>query len=52
MKFLKTIAGDILMLPAALEIISKIFKGVDVEDDKNLSRYAKWAIEFVTKNLM
>lgn len=49
MKFLKTIAIDILMLPVNFEIIFKLIKGVDVENDKNLSKYAKWVADLSEK---
>lgn len=49
MKFLKTIVGDILMLPVIFEINFKLIKGVDIKNDENLSKYAKWAIDFVDK---
>lgn len=49
MKFLKTIIGDILMLPVIFEIGFKLIKDVDIKDDKNLSKYAKWAIDLVDK---
>ena len=30
------------MLPVELELFFKVFNGIDVKDDKNLSKYAKW----------
>lgn len=49
MKFLKTIVGDILMLPVIFEIGFKLIKDVDIKNDENLSKYAKWAIGLVDK---
>ena len=49
MKFLKTIATDILMLPVIFEISYKLIKDVDIKNDKNLSKYAKWAVNLVDK---
>ena len=42
MKFLKTIVIDILMIPVGFEIAFKVNKGLDLNNDENLSRYAKW----------
>lgn len=49
MKFLKTIVGDILMLPVIFEIGFKLIKDVDIKNDENLSKYAKWAVDLVDK---
>jgi uncharacterized protein YqhQ len=47
MKFLKTIVGDILMIPVAFEISYKLIKDIDIKNDDNLSKYAKWAVNLV-----
>ena len=47
-KFLKTIAGDILMIPVIFELGFKLIKDVDVENDNNWSDYAKWVLNLVS----
>ena len=37
------------MIPIILEVGRKINKGVDLEDDKNLSAYAKWVADLAGK---
>ena len=49
MKFLKQIVIDILMIPVIFEVGRKINKGIDLEDDKNLSAYAKWVSDLTGK---
>ena len=49
MKFLKTIVADILMLPVIFEICFKLIKDVDIKNNENLSKYAKWAVNLVDK---
>ena len=49
MKFLKTIVGDILMIPVCFEVIFKLNKGVDIKKDENFSKYAKWVATLVNK---
>lgn len=49
MKFLKTIVADILMIPVIFEIGFKLIKDVDIKNDENLSKYAKWAVDLVDK---
>lgn len=49
MKFLKIIAIDILMIPVCFEVIFKLNKGVDIKNDENFSKYAKWVATLVNK---
>lgn len=49
MKFLKTIAIDILMIPVCFEVIFKLNKGIDIKKDENFSKYARWVSTLVNK---
>ena len=50
MKFLKTIAIDILMIPVIIEIACKLKPFGNTEFiDKNLSPYAKWVADLAGK---
>ena len=49
MKFLKTIAIDILMIPVCFEVIFKLNKGVDIKNDENFSKYARWVATLANK---